>query len=137
MVKLVKYNQKWRQSFEREKKKIWEVFGRNALEIEHIGNTAIPGILAKPVIDIALVVPSLQKVKRYEKKLKEIGYNIKKNDARKERLFFIKGSENKRTHYLHIGEVGSGYVEDMILFRDYLRKYKGAAKKYSELKERL
>jgi len=136
-VKLVRYNPNWWQRFKCEEKKIRKVFGRDALEIQHVGSTAIPGILAKPIIDIALIVPSFQKAKLYEKRLKEIGYKIKKNDTRKERLFFTKGPEKKRTHYLHIGEIGSNYAEDMILFRNYLRKHKDTAKEYSELKENL
>jgi len=136
-VKLVRHNPKWRQSFRHEQKKLSEVFSRDALEIQHVGSTAIPGILAKPIIDIALIVPSLQKTKRYEKKLKEIGYEIKKNDTRKERLFFTKSHEEKQTHYLHVGEINSGYAEDMILFRYYLCKHKSIAKKYSDLKESL
>jgi GrpB-like predicted nucleotidyltransferase (UPF0157 family) len=136
-VKLVKYNQKWRQSFEREAKKLQKIFGKDALEIQHVGSTAIPGILAKPIIDIALVVSSFKKVRQYKKKLKEIGYELKKNDTRGERLFFTKGPEKKRTHYLHIGEIGSGYTEDMILFRNYLHKHKDIAGEYSKLKESL
>ncbi len=136
-IELVEHNPNWRLSFEREAKKLRKVFGKDCIDIQHCGSTAIPGILAKPIIDIALIVPSLQKAKRYEKKLKEIGYEIKKNDTRKERLFFTKGLEEKRTHYLHIGETGSGYAEDMILFRDYLCNHKSAAKAYSELKENL
>ncbi len=136
-VKLIRHNPKWRQNFEREEKKLKKVFGRDALKIQHVGSTAIPGILAKPIIDIALIVLSLQKARCYERKLKEIGYKIKKNDTKRERLFFTKGSEKRRTHYLHISEIGSGYAEDMILFRDYLRNHKDVAKKYSELKEKL
>jgi len=136
-VKLVKHNPRWWQSFECEQKKLREVFGCDALEIQHVGSTAISGIPAKPVIDIGLIVSSLQAAKRYEKKLKKIGYKIKKDDTKKERLFFTKGPENKRTHYLHVGEADSGYIEDMILFRDYLRKDKKEAKKYSELKKKL
>ncbi len=136
-VKLVRYNPKWRQSFKREQKKIRKIFGGAALEIQHVGSTAIPGILAKPILDIALIVSSLPKARRYAKKLKEIGYQLKKNDRRKERLFFTKGPQEKRTHYLHIGEIGSGYIEDMILFRDYLRTRKNEAQKYSRLKEKL
>jgi len=137
IVKLVKYDPKWRKSFAYEMKKIKKVFGKDVLDIQHVGSTAIPGILAKPIIDIALIVPSLSKAGRYKEKLKKIGYEIKKNDKRKERLFFTKGPEERRTHYLHIGEIGSGYAEDMILFRDYLRQYKITAKNYSELKEKL
>ena len=136
-VKLIRYNPKWRQSFQYEQKKLSKVFGRDALEIQHVGSTAIPEILAKPIIDIALIVPSLRKAKSYEIKLKEIGYEMKKNDTRKERLFFTKGPEEKRTHYLHIGEIGSGYAEDMILFRDYLCNHKNTAREYSELKAKL
>lgn len=136
-VKLVKHSPKWKQSFEREVKKIKKIFGKDALETKHVGSTAIAGILAKPIIDIALIVPLLQRARRYIKKLKAIGYNLKKNDMRKERLFFTKGPEKKRTHYLHIGQIGSSYIEDMILFRDYLRRHKSVAKKYSELKEKL
>lgn len=136
-VKLVEHNPKWRLSFEKEAKKLRKVFGQDCIDIQHVGSTAILGILAKPIIDIALIVPSLQKAQRYEKKLKEIGYDIKKNDTREERLFFTKGPEKKRTHYLHIGEIDSGYAEDMILFRDYLCNHKDVAKAYSELKEKL
>lgn len=136
-VKLVKYSPMWRKSFECEQKKLQKIFGRDALEIQHVGSTAIPGMLAKPVIDIALIVSSFQKARRYVNKLKEIGYDIKKNDTMKERLFFTKGPEKKRTHYLHIGEIGSGYAEDMILFRDYIRQHNDALKDYFELKVQL
>ncbi|MDD5071129.1 MAG: GrpB family protein [Patescibacteria group bacterium] len=136
-VRLVIHNLKWSQSFEREKKKIKKIFSRKALDIQHVGSTSVPGMVAKPIIDIALLVPSITKVGRYEENLKKIGYNIKKDDTNKKRLFFTKGPEKKRTHYLHIGKVGSGYIEDMILFRDYLCEDRRAAEKYSELKEKL
>jgi GrpB-like predicted nucleotidyltransferase (UPF0157 family) len=136
-VKLVKHNPKWRQIFKREEKKIRKIFGQEALDVQHIGSTAIPGILAKPIIDIALIVSSLKRAKQNISKFKKIGYELKKNDTKKERLFFTKGPENNRTHYLHVGEAGSGYAEDMILFRDYLRNNKTAARKYSELKKKL
>lgn len=135
-VKLAKNTPKWKESFEREKRKLKKTFGKFALNIQHVGSTAIPGILAKPIIDIGVVVPSLKQAKKYIKALKQMGYILKKED-RSDRLFFTKGSERKRTHYLHIGKVGSGYVEDMILFRDYLRKNKKAAASYDELKRRL
>ena len=136
-VKLVKYNPKWEQGFRREAKKIKKVFDKNVFDIQHVGSTAIPGILAKPIIDMVLIVPSLQKAKHYVKKLQAIDYELAKNDARKERLFFTKGSEQKRTYYLHVGEIGSDYAEDMILFRDYLRSHKDTAREYSKLKKQL
>ncbi len=136
-VRLVEYDLKWSSSFNREEKKIRKIFGKDALKIQHIGSTAIPGILAKPVIDIGLVVPSFKKVLGCVKELESIGYKIKNDDFRKERLFFTKGPEDKRTHYLHIGELNDYYIEDMILFRDYLRAHRAIALKYSSLKEEL
>lgn len=136
-VKLVKHDPKWRPSFKREENKIRKIFGSDALEIQHVGSTSIPGILAKPIIDMVLIIRSLRKAKQHLEKLEEHGYKLKKKDTKKERLFLTKGPKEKRTHYLHIGEIGSGYGEDMILFRDYLLKHKDTAKKYSELKNDL
>jgi len=137
-VKLLKHNPRWDASFEQEKKKLKKIFGRDVLDIQHVGSTSISGMLAKPIIDIAVVVPSLKKTKRYVRALKRAGYELKNNDSRQaERLFFTKGPEVRRTHYLHIGEIEGGYIDDMILFRDYLRNHKRAARKYAELKKKL
>lgn len=136
-VKLVHYSPKWSSSFEGEAKKLKKIFGRDCIDIQHVGSTAISKILAKPIIDIALIASSLKKANSYIKKMEREGYELKKNDTRKDRLFLTKGPENKRTHYLHIGEIGSGYAEDTILFRDYLLDHKNAAMKYSGLKEKL
>lgn len=131
-----KYNAKWKRVFEREAGGIRKIFRQDAFTIEHIGSTAIPGAMAKPVIDIAVIVSSLRKARKHVEALKEIGYKLK-DENRSERLFFTKGPEEKRTHYLHVGEKGSGYVEDMILFRDYLREHKEAVREYTELKLKL
>jgi GrpB-like predicted nucleotidyltransferase (UPF0157 family) len=136
-VKLARYDRKWKSDFKVEEKKLKKIFGKDCLELQHVGSTAISGILAKPIIDIAIVTPFISEVKHFEGELNKIGYKIKKNDNRKERLFFTKGPEEKRTHYLHISEIGSGYIEDMILFRDYLCKHDDMAKNYSGLKEKL
>ncbi|MCX6798297.1 MAG: GrpB family protein [Candidatus Falkowbacteria bacterium] len=135
-VKLNEYDPNWHRSFVQEAKKLKRVFGQDALNIQHVGSTAIRGILAKPIIDIGIIVPSLRIAKSYTKKLKDIGYELKPED-KKERLFFTKGPAEKRTHYLHLGKIGSGYVEDMISFRDYLLEHKDIAKQYSQLKTKL
>lgn len=136
-VRLLRHTPEWHKNFEREAKKLRRVLGRDALDVQHVGSTAITGILAKSVIDIALIVPSLKKSKQYLVVLKRAGYTLKKRDDRAERLFFTKGLESKRTHYLHVGQAGSRYVEDMIFFRDYLRAHPTTARKYSALKARL
>ncbi|QQS15740.1 MAG: GrpB family protein [Candidatus Moraniibacteriota bacterium] len=136
-VKLVEYNPKWKQGFSREAETIRDVLEQDCIDIQHVGSTAIPDILAKPIIDIAVVVPTLEKAEFYQEKLREIGYDLKENDTRAERLFFTKGPENNRTHYLHLGELKGVYVQDMILFRDYLCRYKNFAEDYVSLKKDL
>ena len=133
---MVKTKPIWEKSFKNEKRKLKKMFGKETLDIQHVGSTAISGISAKPIIDIGMTVPSLRKARKYILALKKIGFTRKKEN-RQDRLFFTKGPEKKRTHYLHIGEAGSGYVEDMILFRDYLRKNKKAGREYLELKQKL
>jgi len=93
-------------------------------------------IFAKPIIDIGVIIASFDKAKQRAVALKEIGY-IFKEENRTDRLFFTKGPENKRTHYLHVGEAGSGYIENMVIFRDYLKKHKDIAKEYEILKKKL
>lgn len=136
-VKLVAHHRRWRASFQREATRIRKVFDQDAIDIQHVGSTAIPGVPAKPVIDIGVVVPSFSRARRYLTSLRRIGYVVKKNDGRAERMFFTKGPPWRRTHYLHVGEEGSGYVEGMVLFRDYLRSHQQAARAYARLKQRL
>lgn len=136
-MKLVNYQPEWKKIFEMEVRKIKRVFRKEALDVQHVGSTAIPGMRAKPIIDIALIVSKLEKAKEYIKTLKAIGYFLKRGDDVKERLFLTKGPEENRIFYLHIGEAGSNYIKDMILFRDYLRAHKGEVKKYEKVKERL
>ncbi len=137
-VKLVKYNSKWKESFEREAKKIKKILGKDALDIQHVGSTAIFGMLAKPIIDIIIVIPSLEIASKHIRQLKKIGYEPKKDDKKtKERLFFTKGPKERRIYYLHIGKAGSIYIKNTLLFRDYLIKHKNTAKKYSQLKKKL
>ena len=134
IVKLHKNNLRWVESFTIEKKKLSKIFGSDAATIQHVGSTAITTIFAKPIIDIGVIVASFNKAKQHIAALKEIGY-IFKEENRTDRLFFAKGSESRRTHYLHVGEAGSGYIENMIIFRDYLKKHKDIAKEYEKLYE--
>lgn len=135
-VKLSRHYPNWKNEFKKQSNKLKKIFGNDILGIEHIGSTAILKMPAKPIIDIAVVVPSFKIVKKYIKQLSKEGFELKK-ETRKDRLFFTKGPEENRTHYLHIGKINSGYIEDMIFFRDYLRKHKKIAVEYMKLKKEL
>lgn len=134
-IKLVKHNSQRLEAFEQEAKNIKNIFGNKIVDLQHVGSTAIPGIVAKPIIDMILTVPSLKKFGKYTAALEKIDYKLKMEN-RKDRLFFTKGPEDKRTHYLHIAEKDSGY-DDMTVFRDYMRKHHTVARAYNNLKQRL
>jgi len=133
-VKLKHYSSRWKQVYEKEEKLLLNTLGDSIVDIQHVGSTSIPRVQAKPIIDIAVTVGSLKKVERHIKTLEGIGYKYKTDDDKQNRLFFTKGPESKRTHYLHIGTKRGDYVKDMVLFRDYLRKHGKAVKEYNKLK---
>lgn len=135
-VKLVPHNPEWDELFRLEKIKLLKVVGEIIIDIQHVGSTAIPTISAKPIIDIAVVVKSLEEVEKCVKKIEALGYQ-RKQENRPERLFFTKGPEENRTVYLHIGDESTDYIKDMIMFRDYLIQHPATSKKYMELKTEL
>lgn len=127
--------------FEAEKVKLVSALNEIVVRIEHIGSTAIPGIYAKPVIDILIGVKKLEDVnKKYIKKIETLGYQYIK-EYEKElpyRRFFSKNdTDQNRTHNIHLVNYHSAWWQRHILFRDYLRKNPNEAKKYEALKLQL
>lgn len=137
-VKLVPYNPKWVKSFEKEKRELQNTLKDMVIDIQHIGSTAIPGVFAKPIIDIVIGVPDLRgnSIERYIKPLKKLGYNYM-GERRSREPFFTKGEEEKRTHYLHLVEFNGEVWKNYLLFRDWLHTHKKAAEEYTRLKLRL
>lgn len=142
-VKLVPYNPKWRELFEKEKRLLKKTFGRTIIAIEHVGSTAIPGIPAKPIIDMNISVRSLEIARNMKKKFEKLGYEYRpfkpghtKEDLKEQELY-VKGEEAKRTHHAHVTVYGSDYWNKDLLFRDYLRQNHVRAKQYADLKNKL
>ncbi len=131
------YDPNWPILFQQEADQIAEVMGDDALEIEHIGSTSVPGLSAKPIIDVLLVVEELGPVDSYEKRLEPLGYHayahIDFNKA--EHLFLWKGEP--RTHHLHIVEYATWEHQRHIIFRDYLRRHPEVARQYEAVKREL
>lgn len=134
-VKLLRYNPKWRAPAIKEINVLKKALGSIALDIQHIGSTAIPGMIAKPIIDIDVAVKSLKAVNDLIGPLKKLGYRYRVGEP--EKRLFVKGSNEKITHHLHIIELGSALWNNDLLFRDFLRKNKEEARQYSELKKEL
>lgn len=142
-VKLFPYNPIWIQLFEEERRLLEDTFGGTIVSIEHVGSTSIPGIPAKPIIDINIGVESLDAVRDMKGGFEQIGYEYRPfvpgqtfEDLRDQELY-VKGPETCRTHYIHVAVYGSDFWNRTLLFRDYLRQNHGRAQEYSELKTRL
>jgi len=141
-IELVAYNPQWPIIAELEIKKLYQVLpAHNIVDIQHVGSTAIPGILAKPIIDIQIAVTSLIDAKlHFVNELKKIDYQYWSENPDPERLFFVKGMPpygEKRTHHVHIVEPSSKHWREKIQFRDYLLSHPDVAQEYASLKIKL
>lgn len=139
-VIIVDYDPEWPRLFEQEKKVLVNLLASGIIAIEHVGSTAVPGLAAKPIIDIMIGVESLEKGKDFcIKPLQEMGYHYvpELEGDIPERCFLFRGSSKGHSHHIHITEPTTSFWIDHILFRDYLRKYKEVAEAYGELKYKL
>ena len=131
------YNDQWPVMFEEEKHRLFEVVGAYLKgSIEHVGSTAVVGLMAKPVIDIMFGVKSLQASVGAIEKLKQYGYCYTpyKHDVMH---WFCKPSEHIRTHHLHLVPFQSSLWRERIKFRDILRANPKVANQYQQLKLQL
>jgi len=137
---IVEYDPRWSQQFEEEATTIWQVLGELVTQIEHFGSTAVPGLAAKPILDLLVGVHSLEEAKRHVSLLEALKYVYWQEDPRHdERMFLVKGMPpygSQRTHHLHIVEADSTLWE-RVLFRDYLRSHPEEAHQYAALKHQL
>lgn len=137
-VQLVPYDPEWAKLFEEEREAIQKVLGDRAVDVEHIGSTAIPGMLAKPILDLQVAVGSLDDYEQYTPELEKLGYQfMRDNRDELEHILYIKGPEEKRTHYLKLTTMDTDFWKEHILFRDYLISDPDWAEQYKELKQKL
>ncbi|MFF2597375.1 GrpB family protein [Priestia megaterium] len=136
LVKLEPYNDKWSKLFDEERELLSSQLKELITAIEHVGSTSIEGLFAKPIIDIAIGVSSLDRVIKIREKVKGIGYfEVPVNIDGKH--VFAKSKENKITHFLHIITYDQNLWRDQIYFRDYLRSFPDSKLEYVKLKEEL
>jgi len=134
-VVIVEYDPRWPAAFEQEKSAVCAALSVLPTDIQHIGSTAIPGLRAKPVIDLLVAVSGFAPVAEYEQRLEPLGYVHIVQPNEPVRIFFRKGSP--RTHHLHIVEDGSCEHHRLIRFRDYLLRHPETALAYEDLKRHL
>lgn len=141
-VDIVAYNSEWSTKANIEINKLREVLPvSKIIDIQHVGSTAIPGMAAKPIVDIQIAVHSLDEIKVIAiPALQKLGYEYWYENPDPERMFFVKGMPpfgEKRTHHVHIVEPTSKHWNGKINFRDYLIAHPEIAKEYQQLKIKL
>ena len=137
IVELEDYNVEWKKEYKKEEKLLKDVLGDRIIEIHHIGSTSIEGLKAKPIIDILVVIDSLNNIDEIEEILKDYDYTNRGPQGVEDRMFFAKGPENARTHYVHFTEPESNTYYNQVYFKRYLNDHKDYIKKYCKLKSRL
>lgn len=132
-IVVVPYDEKWPEMFKVESFLIKALLGDLVENVHHIGSTSVPGLSAKPVIDILLEVSDINQLDKYNSAMVNSGYVARGENGIAGRRFFIKGGD-QRSHHVHAFSVGDTQILTHLAFRNYLRKNRDIALDYSEVK---
>ncbi len=131
-IVVLPYDPEWALQFEAEREMILSAFDDLRAEIEHIGSTAVVGLAAKPIIDIAIIVESAEDALRAITPLVRLGYTCYGEAEIPGRVYFDR-REYEPCH-IHLYVRGNPELERHLIFRDYLRAHPETAQQYAELK---
>ena len=135
-VVVVPYEKRWEQDFEQIKTEIRNALGELALGIEHVGSTSVPGLSAKPIIDLDVVIRDETVLAAVVSALEKIGYQHEGNLGIAGReAFRYDGKHHLQKHHLYVCPADSAELKRHLAFRDYLRSHPEAVRAYSRIKE--
>lgn len=137
-IEIVEYNLAWSGMFEEEKTRLLAVAGEHIEDIQHTGSTSVPGLAAKPVIDILIGMRDLSLVEKCVAPIESLGYGYFGENGLPGRHFFRKPADTwHRTHHIHMVLKGAKEWENQTRFRDYLRAHPETRQQYQSLKREL
>jgi GrpB-like predicted nucleotidyltransferase (UPF0157 family) len=136
-ILIVPYDPLWPAQFHQETATLRTVFGQALISIHHIGSTSIPGMSAKPIIDIMLIVRDIETVEGFSPAMMQLGYESKGENGIPGRRYFVKGGDEHRTHHVHTYALDNPEVQRHLDLRDYLIAHSEEARQYAELKAAL
>ena len=138
IVQLESHDKQWDEAAIQTIKNLKSILGDDAVDIQHIGSTAIPAIKAKPIIDIAVGVTDFEKIMSYNEQLQKEGIFYRGSDVEDQILYVMGDMENDtRTHHIHIVKWNGTEWKKYIHFRDYLNDNENMALQYQRVKEEL
>lgn len=131
------YNDLWPVEFARVRNELKAHVGGRVLAIDHVGSTSVPGLDAKPIIDISIAVANLAESLSLVPILEELGFQYRRNDALPDRHYLPRTVGGLRRHHLSLGEPGSWQRRNTLTFRNALRRDADLARRYATLKHQL
>jgi GrpB-like predicted nucleotidyltransferase (UPF0157 family) len=135
-IEIVAYDPTWPRLFVELGRELRGALGDVALRIDHIGSTSVPGLAAKPVIDIQVSVAAFDPLQAFKQPLERLGYVYRADNPGRTKRYFREPPSRRRTH-LHVRRAGSFSEQWALLFRDYLRAHRDVAAEYEAVKRRL
>jgi GrpB-like predicted nucleotidyltransferase (UPF0157 family) len=136
VVEICPYDPDWSSIFAAVGVRLRNALGSIALRIDHIGSTSVPGLAAKPIIDVQVSVVALDPVAPYRVPLERLGLVFRSENTERTKRYFRETPGTRRTH-IHVRRAGSWAEQFALLFRDYLRVHPEDRDRYAELKRRL
>ena len=138
MIVLVPYDAAWPKAFAAEAARLRGAVSDLVVDFHHMGSTAIPGLIAKPVIDILAVVERVEALDSHRESFEALGYEVMGEFGIPGRRYFRKDdASGRRTHHVHAFARGSSEIARHLDFRDYLHAHPSVAAAYAALKRRL
>lgn len=135
--RFVDYDSSWPDKFMEIKKFLMDIFGPKAVSIEHIGSTSVPGMKAKPLIDVLVEVRGIATLEDEKARMIAAGYEYGENYIAPDSfIFFRTDLEGEKLENIHVLVQGSAKSRQFLVMRDYLRFHPERARAYSDLKEK-
>lgn len=135
---LVPYDPSWPLEFDKLNTELSPIFGDNLISFNHFGSTSIPGMIAKPTIDVCVEVKNLEEVKSMRSKFEALGYESWGDYVGTgEEYFTLNDSKGNRKYNVHTLQTGNQFIQHYIAFRDYLRTHPEKVAEYITIKEKL
>jgi GrpB-like predicted nucleotidyltransferase (UPF0157 family) len=135
-IVVVPYDPTWPRWFRDVAAGLRATLGGTALRIDHIGSTAVPGLAAKPVLDVQISVAGFEPLAAFRDPLESLGYVYRAENPERTKRYFREPPGARRTH-IHVRQRGHWSEQFALLFRDYLRGHRVAAARYAALKTEL
>jgi GrpB-like predicted nucleotidyltransferase (UPF0157 family) len=134
-IVLAEYDPRWPEAFRAERARIVSALGEAAVRVEHVGSTSVPGLVAKPIIDILLVVADSADEASYVPGLEAAGYRLRIREPEWFEHRMFKGPDADIN--LHVFSAGASEIERMLTFREWLRSHGEDRERYAAVKREL